>query len=110
MPYLFNFPNDTSGMDALAVDTISSVNLLPPFLLLFVWFFVFIAGSGRQKSKNFTADYPMWSVVASLCTLMCALIMSVVAGFIRLEWLVIVIVITIFSGVWLFLERRSSEV
>src|SRR3989344_3908159 len=49
-----------------------------------------------------TVDYPMWFVVASLSVFMLALITSTITGLIRLDWLVIIVVITLFSGIWLF--------
>ncbi len=79
-------------------------------MFLFVWFVVMLGGVGLQTKRLGTADYPMWSVVASLSVFLLALVISVVEGLIRLEWLVIIIVITIFSGVWLFLDRRASEI
>lgn len=110
MTYLYNIPNNTTSLDQIVVQTISAVPSFAPLLLVFVFFVVFLGGSGLEKARKGNADYPLWSVVASLSTLMTTLIMSVQSGFIRLEWLVIAIVITIFSGVWLFLNRRINEV
>jgi len=107
---LFTLPNATAGIDDIAIQTISAVPMLTPLILAFVFFIVFIGGITRQKARTATADYPMWAVVASLSTLMIALIMTLKEGLIRLDWLVIVVVITIFSGVWLFLDKRQSEV
>ena len=50
----------------------------------------------------------MWSVVASLSTFLIALIMSIVEGIINLDVLIVVTVITIFSGVWLFLDKKTG--
>ena len=91
-------------------DTMTAVPGLISLLLLFVFFVVFLGGTARQKTRIGTADYPMWAVVASLSTFMITLILSVVEGFIRLDMLVLVVVITIFSGVWLFLDKKQSEV
>jgi len=110
MPYLYKLPNNSTSIDQILVDTAEAVPALSPLILLFVFFVIFLGGISRQKMRLGTADYPMWSVVASLCTMMVALIMSISAGLIRLDWLVIVIVLTIFSAVWLFLDRRSSEI
>lgn len=107
---LYNLPNSTVGADDILVDTISAVPGFAPLLLVFVFFIVFLGGISRQKARNGTADYPMWSVTASLSTFLVALIMSLVEGLIRLDWLIIVTVITIFSGVWLFLDKRAGEV
>ena len=106
---LYTLPNST-GIDSILVDTITAVPSLTPLLLAFTFFVVFLGGIGRQKTRTGTADYAMWSVVASLCTFMIALIMSMKSGIIQLDWLIIVLVVAIFSGVWLFLDRRSGEV
>lgn len=110
--YVFNLPNNSaSGGDTLIVDTVSVVPSFTPLLLAFVFFVVFLGGILRQKDKSVGgADYPMWATIASLATLMTSLILSVISGLIQLEWLVIVVVITIFCGVWLFLDKRGSEV
>ena len=108
--HLFNLPNSTTGLDAIGAQTVTAVPSLIPLMMLFVWFVVFLGGIGRQKAVGGTADYPMWSVVASMSTYMIALLATLADGLIRLDWLVIITVITIFSGVWLFLDRKASEV
>src|SRR3990167_8941391 len=110
MAYLYELPNSTSGLDAILVDTAEAVPSLMPLLFLFVFFVVALGGIARQKARTGTADYPMWFVIASLSVFMLALITSTTTGLIRLDWLVIIVVITLFSGIWLFLYRRSSEV
>lgn len=107
---LYTLPNATGGIDDIVIQTVSAVPAFIPLILLFVFFVVFLGGISRQKARTGTADYPMWATVASLSTLMISLLMSLKEGFIRLDWLVIVVVITIFSGVWLFLDKRQSEV
>jgi len=107
MTYLYNFPNATTP-DNILIQTAQAVPIVPGFLL-FVWGVVFFGGVSRQKLRTGTADYPMWSVVASLGILMLSLIMGIVPGLISLEWTVIVVVITVFSGVWLFLDRKINE-
>jgi len=107
---LYNLPNSTAGADDILIDTVTAVPGLSSLLLVFVFFIVFLGGISRQKARGGTADYPMWSVTASLSTFLVALIMSLVQGLIRLDILIIVTVITIFSGVWLFLDKRAGEV
>jgi len=107
---LYNLPNSTAGGDDILVQTVASVPSLTPLILAFVFFVIFLGGISRQKTRTATADYSMWSVVASIGTLMIALIMTMIEGIIRLDWLMIVVVVTIFSGVWLFLDRKQSEV
>ena len=107
---LYNLPNSTAGLDAIAVQTATAVPSLVPLLLVFVFFVVFLGGIGRQNLRGGSADYPMWSVVASLSTFMVAILMTVVEGLIHVDWLIIITVITIFSGVWLFIDKRAGEV
>ncbi|HUU88274.1 MAG TPA: hypothetical protein VMX17_11040 [Candidatus Glassbacteria bacterium] len=110
LDYLYELPNATKGMDDIVVQTVTAVPGFIPLLLLFVFFVVFLGGISRQKARTGTSDYAMWAVVASLSTFMVTLIMTLIEGLIRLDWLVIVVVITIFSGVWLFLDKKQSEV
>lgn len=107
---LYNLPNGTTNLDNLVVQVIAAVPGFTPLLLLFVYFVVFLGGVARQKARLGTADYAMWSVVASMATFIISLILTLASGLISLTTLVIVVVISIFSAVWLFLDRRSSEV
>ena len=107
--YLYNLPNATSGIDEIAKQTITAVPSLAPLLLVFVWFLVFLGGTIRQNLRNGSADYPAWAVAASLATFMTTLIMSISSGFINLTNLVVIIVVTIFSFVWLALDKRGNE-
>ncbi len=105
---LFTLPNSTTGFDNIFAQTIEQVPIIPPMLLLFVFFVVFLGGISRQKFRTNDADYSMWAVVASIGTLIIALIMSMASGMISLDWLVIVVVLNIFSGVWLFLDKKDK--
>jgi len=107
---LYNFPNATSGIDNFLVETVTQVPGFIPLLLFFTFCIVFLGGIGRQKTRTGTADYAMWAVIASMSTFMLSLIMSTITGIIDIITLVIVVVITIFSGVWLFLDKKPSEV
>ena len=110
LDYLYALPNSTEGLDAIAVQTVTAVPAFIPSLMLFVFFVIFLGGISRQKARTGTADYPMWAVVGSLSTYLVTLILTLYEGLIRLDWLVIITVITIFSGIWLFLDRKTSEV
>ena len=110
MPYLYDLPNSTAGMDSILVQTMNISPYLSPMLLLFVFFTVFLGGMARQKLRTGIADAPVWAVIASMSMFLIALIMTMITGLIGLDTLVIVIVLTIFSAVWLFLDKRSSEV
>lgn len=107
---LYTLPNATTGLDGIITQTVSSVPAFTPLLLAFVFFTIFLGGMARQKARVGNADAPMWAVVGSLATLLIAFIMSMTTGIIQLDWLIIVLVITIFSGVWLFLDRRAGDV
>jgi len=109
LDYLYNLPNATSGLDTIATQTITSFPTFIPVLLLFVFLIVFIGGITSQRARTGTSDYAVWSVIASISIFLITLLFSVTSGFIKLDLLVIVTVITIFSGVWLFLDRRTSE-
>jgi len=105
---LYDFPNATQP-DSILVQLQTEVPIFVPMFLAFIWFIIATGGITRSKAKTGTADYPMWCTLASLSTLMVALIMSVISGLINLTWLIVVVVITLLSGVWLFLDRRSTE-
>lgn len=108
--YLFDMPNATGGMDDILVQSASAMSSITPLLLLFTFFVVAIGGIWRQSLRTGTADYSMWFVIASLLTFLLALMMSVIEGLINITTLVIVVVITIFSGIWFFLDRNNSGV
>jgi hypothetical protein len=110
LDYLFTIPNKTTGMDDILVQSATAMSSIVPLLLLFVFFVIVIGGIWRQSLRTGTADYSMWFVIASLVTFLLALMMSVIEGLIRIEYLVIVVVITIFSGIWFFLDRDNSGV
>jgi len=107
---LYEFPNATSGADNFLVETMTQVPAFMPLLFVFTFFIVFLGGIGRQKARTGTADYALWAVIASMSTFMLALIASTITGLINVTWLVIIVVITIFSGVWLFLDKKPGEV
>jgi hypothetical protein len=110
MSYLYNLPNSTSGADVLLRDTIILFPAFPALMLMLIFFVVFIGGITRQKIRTGVADYPAWATLASLSILIISLLLSVGQGYIGLDVLVIVVSLTILSGVWLFLDRRTSEV
>ena len=110
LEYLYALPNSTEGIDAIAIQTATAFPSLTPLILFFVFLVVFLGGIGRQRFRTGTADYSAWAIIASMATLLPALLFSVSAGFIRLDWLIIVISLNILSAVWFFMDRKSSEV
>lgn len=110
LDYLYNLPNATEGLDSIVVQTATAVSSFVPLLLLFIYLVIFIGGVIRQKRRIGTADYAMWSTISSITTFFVSLILTLGEGLMSLEWLVTVIVITIFSGIWLFLDHKASEI
>lgn len=106
----YTFPNVTDGFDTMIVGTASTLPIFVPMFLLFIWMVVFISGVIAQQRRSGTADFPMWSTLASLSTLLIALPLTITKGLIGVTTLVIVVVITFFSGLWLFLSQSSREV
>ena len=110
LAYLYELPNATSGVDDILSQTTTMFPALTPLMLFFVFAVVFLGGITRQKIKTGTADYSAWAIIASMATLLPALLLSVSAGYIRLDWLIIVISMNILSAIWFFMDRRISEV
>lgn len=109
MPYLYTEPNLTGGMDEVIVEVVAQVPSFLIGLLLFVFGVVFLGGVSTQKRRTGYADYPLWATMASLSTLMITLILTIKQGLIGLDILGIVVAITIFSGLWLFLSKGRGE-
>jgi len=110
MAYLYDLPNTTSGLDALVIDTFSVFPFMSSLILLLVYFTVFLGGITRQTIRSGTADYSAWALLAGMATLLPALIFSISAGFIQLDWLIIVVALNILGAIWFFLDRKPSEV
>lgn len=108
--YLYTLPNSTADIDTILSQTTNVFPAFTPLILFFVFFVVFLGGITRQKLRTGTADYPAWAIIASMATLLPALLFSVNAGFIRLDWLIIVLSLNLLSAIWFFMERKSSEV
>ena len=106
---LYTLPNATSGLDNIMVQTVSSVPALTPIILAFVFFTVLLGGIARQKLRTGTADYQLWMLIASMAAFIIALLMTMVTGLIQLDWLIIVVVVTIFSAILFFLSSRPTE-
>lgn len=108
--YLYNLPNATEGIDAIAIQTFNTFPFMGALILLFVFLVVFLGGITRQKIRSGTADYSAWAVFASIATLLLALLFSVNSGFIQADWLVIVVSLNILSAIWFFMDRKASEI
>lgn len=108
LDYLYQLPNSTEGLDEILVETASAVSGFIPLLLLFTYSIVLFTGIGLQKARSGFADYSMWSVVASMSTLLVGLVLSVINGFMRLEWLATILFLTIASGGWFIWDRVNN--
>jgi len=109
MAYTYQQPNLSAGIDDVLVDIATTVNIFVPMLLLFIFSVVLIGGVISQKRREGVGDFPMWATMASISTLMVALPLTLTTGMIQLEYLVILVVITLFSGFWLFTDRNRNE-
>ena len=110
MSYLYNLPNATEGADAMTLQLFSELPFLGSLILLFTFLVIFLGGITRQTIKSGTADYSAWAVIGSIATLLPALIFSISAGFIQLDWLIVIIALNILSAVWFFLDKKPSEI
>jgi len=110
MDYLYNLPNATDGIDTILAQTIETMPSFIPLTLAFVFFTIFIGGSLRQIIRTGSADYPFWASLSSIAILIVTLLFSISEGYVNLNWLIIVVFITIFSAVWLFLSKRQGEI
>jgi hypothetical protein len=107
---IYTAPNLTTGIDDAIIDTAAAVPAFTPMLLLFIFGVILIGGIVSQKRRLGTADVPMWATLASIGTLMVALPLTLTTGLIQTSTLSIVVVLTLFSGFWLFFDRNRNEV
>ena len=110
MPYLYDLPNATTGIDAITIQMFDSFPFIGSLMLLFTFLVVFIGGITRQTIRSGTADYSAWAIIASMATLLPALLFSITAGFIQVDWLIIVVAMNILCAIWFFMDRKPSEV
>ena len=105
---IYNYPNATTP-DGILIQLFTEVPTLGPSMLFFVWVMVFLGGLVRQNLRNTYADAPQWAVLASLSTLLLSLVLTVISGYINLPTLVVVISVTVLSGIWFFMTRGRFE-
>ena len=109
LDYLYEVGNWSSGMDEALTDTVSTNPTFIIMFLIFVFSVVFISGITSQKRRTGTADFPMWATISSMSVMMISLSLTLVEGLIQIETLSIIAVITIFSGFWLFMDKKRGE-
>lgn len=106
----YSFPNGSAGMDILLADINQTTLVFTPMLLFTVFCIIFIGGTLSQKSKSGYSDFAMWSVIASISTLLIALPMTLISGLINGYILGVVVVITLISGFWFMMSRDRGEI
>lgn len=107
---LYNLPNATSGIDAIVVVTATAVPSFIPMFLLFIFMVVLISGTTAQKRRTGSSDFALWTTLASVSTFLVTLPLTLIIGVIPTEIFAVVVVITLMSGVWLFLDKNRFEV
>lgn len=106
---LYEEINLTSGVDDALISLAQNVPIFPIMLLVFIFGLVLLGGTSNQKRRTGTADFPFWSVLASLSTFMVSLLMTLGEGMIDLLTLGVVTGITIMCGLWFFLSKVRGE-
>lgn len=109
MANIYPQPSLQGGLDEVLTEVAVAVPQLPIGLLMFVWATIFLGGTATQKTRSGYADSPMWATMASSATLMITIFFSFRAGIINILVLSVVVAITIFSGLWLFLSKGRGE-
>lgn len=106
---LYDQPTLMGGMDDTLVEVASTVSTFIPGLLIFVFGFIWISGMATQKRATGYADVQMWTVMASVGTMLVSLMLTLRDGLMNIEILGVVMAINVFSGLWLFLSRGRGE-
>jgi hypothetical protein len=107
---LYETPNLTGGMDEVIYGVTTEVSIFTPMLLLFVFGVVLVGGLVAQKRRTGLADFPLWTTIASVVTLLVALPLTLTGGLINITTLSIVVILAVVSGVWLFMSKNRYEV
>lgn len=110
MANTYIIPNITTGLDDNLVQIVAQVGTLVPGLLMFVFFLIFLGGAATQSARKGYADYPMWSMMASISTLMITLLLTVTSGLVAAWVLFTVIGLTILCSVWYFFSKGRGEI
>ena len=110
MTYTYSVPNLSGGIDPVIKGISTSVPPFIPMFLVFVYGIITLGGFIAQKNRTGYGDFPMWSTLGGLGTLLVALPLSISAGIINTITLTIVVLVTLISGIWLFLERGKNEI
>ena len=105
---LYTLPNQTTP-DGILLGISEQVPAFPIMSLILVWFIIFIGGSKRQSDKTGMSDMPQWGLLASVTVLVLGLLMTITAGIISLQTLIIIVAINILTATWYFLSRGRFD-
>jgi len=106
---LYNLPNATGGLDDILVQVVTEIPSFMVMTTLFIYMLVFIVGMGLQTKRTGLADAPLWSTLGFISASFLNLIFSLGTGIIDPVVLGITIAFTMFSALWLFLDRGRNE-
>lgn len=106
---LYNLPNATGGMDDILIQVVTEIPSFMVMTTMFIYLFVFIGGMGLQSKRTGLADAPLWSTLGLISASFLNLIFSLGTGIIDPIVLGITIALTMFSALWLFLDRGRNE-
>jgi len=109
MAYLYNFPNDTTGIDSTLIEVAKEVPAFPIMFLIMIWGFIVFGGMAGQLKRSGYVDAPMWFTLGFFSTTILSLIMSLTAGMINPIVLSVSVAGTILCGLWLFLSAGRFE-
>ena len=110
MAYKYVLPNATDGMDSVMVSMQTSIPSFIPMLLTFVFLVVFLGGALNQRRRVGYSDMPMWSVLASISTLLIALPMTLISGLISPSIFGVITILVLASGLWFFITKDRGEI
>jgi hypothetical protein len=107
---IYSDVNLTGGFDGALISMASQIPALPIGVLLFTFFVVLLGGTSSQSRRYGYADFPMWTLFASLSCLLLSLVMTLKVGLIGLDILGIVVALNILSAFWYFTSKGRGEV
>lgn len=108
MPYTIptNLTNGSTGLEQLLIYEAGQVPFLMPGILFSIFIIILSAGYFSQDRRIGEGNFPMWCAIAGLITTTGAFILFLYQNLLNLEVLIICVIITILSMLWLFLSER----
>ena len=99
--------NLTDPVDIL-VNTSTQVPILFPGIILLVFGVIIIAGAYSQERKTGKSNISMWFAVSSLITTTASLFLFLIDGLVPLEFMMIMMGITLFSVIYFFFNTSRN--